>query len=354
MNPTAKRNTQRPMTCASTVQGQRLPVIDITDPRFALPADADAITALFASYVADERRRARVPTFITRMILALASRRAPLLRSVVSARSGFLDGLSTYLLKLGPDNLPPPFNSEIDRRFAASPHVVSMRLKLQQVAHLQTRALVSELDADGTAPLHLINLGGGTAIDTLNTLILLNQLRRQALAARNITISVLDIDRDGPQFGAAALRALCAHGSALEGLRVRFVHYPYDWNEPACLAGIVENAIMSGAIVAASSEGGLFEYGTDAAVLANLRALCPRVHGQKIVVTGSVTRDDEARRRSISAHSFALVPRGLAGIEALASRAGFSVERAETTPLSDQVLLLPVDPTAPRLPSCNG
>ncbi|MCX5540054.1 hypothetical protein M3A49_11210 [Paraburkholderia sp. CNPSo 3076] len=130
-----------------------------------------------------------------------------------------------------------------------------MRLRLQQVAHLQTRALVSELDADGTAPLHLINLAGGTAIDTLNTLILLNQLRRQALAARNITISVLDIDLNGRQFGAAALRALCAHGSALEGLRVKFVHYPYDWNEPACLAGIVENAIMSGAIVAASSEG---------------------------------------------------------------------------------------------------
>ncbi|TDF95017.1 hypothetical protein E1N52_43580 [Paraburkholderia guartelaensis] len=111
MNPTAKRNTQRPMTCASTVQGQRLPVIDITDPRFALPADSDAITALFASYVADERRRARIPTFVTRLILALVSRRAPLLRSVVSARSGFLDGLGTYLLKLGPDNLPPPFKS---------------------------------------------------------------------------------------------------------------------------------------------------------------------------------------------------------------------------------------------------
>ncbi|MCP3711303.1 hypothetical protein M3I54_30760 [Paraburkholderia sp. CNPSo 3274] len=108
MNPTAKRNTQRPMTYASTVQGQRLPVIDITDPRFALPADSDAITALFASYLADERRRARVPIFIMHMILALVSRRAPLLRSVVSARSGFLDGLSTYLLQLGPRTIYLP------------------------------------------------------------------------------------------------------------------------------------------------------------------------------------------------------------------------------------------------------
>ncbi|MFT0175014.1 hypothetical protein ACLKMY_40160 [Paraburkholderia mimosarum] len=114
------------------------------------------------------------------MILALVSRRAPLLRSLINARSGFLDGLSTYLLKLGPHNLPPPFNNEIDREFAASPHVAAMRLRLQQVACLLAQSLMPELDTNGAAPLHLINFGGGTAIDSINTLILLNQTRHDA------------------------------------------------------------------------------------------------------------------------------------------------------------------------------
>ncbi|SDC96834.1 hypothetical protein SAMN05421548_112147 [Paraburkholderia lycopersici] len=342
MDPTTIRHATQPIVYASTSQGQRLPVIDITHPRFALPADSSAISALFASYEANERRRARVPAFINRMVLAFVSRRAPLLRSVANPKASFLDGLSTYLLKLGPQNLPPPFNGDIDRKFAASPHVVAMRLRLQQVACLLAQSLISDLDVAGTVPLHLVNIGGGTAIDSLNTLILLNRMRPGGLKARRITISVLDMDRDGPQFGADALRALCAQGAALDGLDVTFAHYVYNWNEPWRLAGILRNATMSGAIVAASSEGGLFEYGTDEAILANLRALYQSAHGQRIVVAGSVTRDDETRRRSISAHRFALVPRGRAEFAALASRTGFVVEHVETTPLSDQVLLVPV------------
>lgn len=109
-----------------------------------------------------------------------------------------------------------------------------------------------------------------------------------------------------------------------------------------CLARLVEDATKSHEIVAASSEGGLFEYGTDEAILANLRALCPDGRRQRIVVAGSVTCDDKTRRRAVAAPGFALVPRGLAAFAALASRAGFALERAGRTPLGDQILLLPV------------
>lgn len=78
------------MTYANTVGGQILPVIDITDPRFALPTDSSTLAALFAAYEADEDRRSKIPAFITRLILAIVSRRAPLLHSFVSVRSGFL------------------------------------------------------------------------------------------------------------------------------------------------------------------------------------------------------------------------------------------------------------------------
>ncbi|WP_433704862.1 hypothetical protein [Paraburkholderia sacchari] len=45
MNPTAKSDNARSMTYANTVDGQILPVIDITDPRFALPTDSNTLAA---------------------------------------------------------------------------------------------------------------------------------------------------------------------------------------------------------------------------------------------------------------------------------------------------------------------
>ncbi len=94
----------------------------------------------------------------------------------------------------------------------------------------------------------------------------------------------------------------------------------------------------AGAIVAASSEGGLFEYGSDAAIVANLEALQA---GNVTLVAGSITSSDEARRRMITASRFKLIPRGLEGFTPLAARAGYRIAQAETAQLSDQVLLRP-------------
>ena len=52
-----------------------------------------------------------------------------------------------------------------------------------------------------------------------------------------------------------------------------------------------------GAIVAASSEGGLFEYGTDDAIVANLTVLA---RADVPVVAGSVTSSSEVRKRMIA------------------------------------------------------
>ena len=50
-------------------------------------------------------------------------------------------------------------------------------------------------------------------------------------------------------------------------------HNAYDWNDPAPLVRLLAGLTGRGGIIAASSEGGLFEYGTDDAVIANLAAL---------------------------------------------------------------------------------
>ncbi len=84
---------------------------------------------------------------------------------------------------------------------------------------------------------------------------------------------MLDSQTDGPAFGANALAALKQADGPLHGLAVEFDHRPYDWNDPAVLVEIVAKSRAGGAIVAASSEGGLFEYGSDEAIVANLRGL---------------------------------------------------------------------------------
>ena len=325
------------MLTAKTREGHDLPVIDITDPRFAVPDTA--ARALYDAFVADERRRRFVPAFIMRMLLGAAARRSRLVRAAFAPQGGFLDGLSTYVMKLGPDNLVPPWDSPTDRRVAASPHVALMRLRMQQIARLLAEGLVAHLRANAAAPLDLVNVGGGPALDSLNALILLAR-GHPGLLARRIAVHVLDGDRDGPAFGANALAALLAPGQPLHGRDIAWHHTPYDWNATAPLADLVRAFVAAGAIVAASSEGALFEYGSDDAIVANLAALRAGGAGAR-VVAGSVTCADETRRRLIAQSRIRLMPRGLAGFAPLAARAGFAIVRSENAGLSDQVLLAP-------------
>jgi hypothetical protein len=322
---------------ARTRDGHDLPVIDVTDPRFAVTDDPAAMRALYDAFVAGERRRSRIPKFIMRMMLRRAARQSRLVRDLFASDASYLDGISTYVMKLSADQLVPPYDSPMDRRAAASPHVRLLRLRMQQIAHLLAEGLVGHLAAAAGAPLHLINIGGGPALDSANALILLCR-DRPDLMRRPVVVHVLDSSQDGPFFGANAFAALKADGRPLHGLDAAWQRHDYDWNAPAALADLVGDLARGGGLIAASSEGALFEYGGDDAIVANLVAL--RAGGVKLVA-GSVTRDDETRRRMIAETRFKLIPRGLAGFTPLAARAGFTIAKAEPAWLSDQVLLRP-------------
>ncbi len=330
---------------AKTREGFDLPVIDVTNPRFAAPSDAAAVRELHAAFVAGERRRRRIPTFIMRMMLRAAARKSRLVRALFESNDGFLDGLSTYVMKLGPDNLVPPYDTAVDRRLAASPHIALLRLRTHQIAQLVAEGMADDLAAAGTAaPLSLINIGGGPALDSINAMILLRRARPRLLD-RPIAIEVLDSSQDGAFFGANALAALKADQGPLAGLDIGLRHHDYDWDRPAALASLVEKLASAGAVIAASTEGALFEYGSDQAIVANLQTLRANGSGARMVA-GSVTSADETRRRMIAQTRFKLVPRGLAGFAPLATQAGFHVAKVETALLSEQVLLRPSCPSA--------
>ena len=325
----------RAIVYATTVDGLSLPVIDVTHPAFAIADDPASLAARRDALLDWDRRNRLMPSVITRLLMRLAARRSQLLRRVLTSDNEYLDSISTYLFKLSPDQLPPGFDSPMDRKVVAAPHVTLVRLRMQQIARLLADALAEPLAATPDAPLHLGNIAGGPALDSINALIIL--ARTQAtLLRRPIAIDVFDSQRDGPAFGARALLALTASGGPLHGLEVEFRPHAYDWNETAPLAGLLTDLAARGAVVAASSEGGLFEYGSDDAIVANLAVLA-RTHVR--IVAGSVTSSSDMRKRMIAQARFRLYPRGLEGFAPLAERSGYVIAGSCPAVISEQVLL---------------
>lgn len=242
---------------APTREGYLLPVMDVTHTRFAVPDSPADLENLHRALRASERRRRLVPKFLMRVMLKSAAEKSRLLHALFATDATFLDGTTTYVMKLGADNLVPPFDSPVDRRLASSPQATFLRLRTQQVAQLAAQALVGELAA-GAAPLHLVNIGGGPAFDSINALIILARSHPELLG-RKIVIDVLDADDAGAFFGGNALAALRAEGQPLAGLDIDFRHRTYDWNKPCVLREMIDDLAAQGAILAASSEGGLFE-----------------------------------------------------------------------------------------------
>jgi len=214
MREDADNPTVAPLIYTKTPDGLDLPVIDFTNPRFWVADDVRSFEAQQDAFLEWDRSRRRLPKFMMRFLLRRAAKRSRLLRALFQSETGYLDSISTYVLKLGADNLPPGFDSPVDKRVAASLHVVLMRLRMQQVAKLVADALAPALSADATAPLHLINIAGGPALDSLNTLLMLNR-DRPDLLKRPILIHVLDAQAEGPSFGANALNALRQTGGPL-------------------------------------------------------------------------------------------------------------------------------------------
>ena len=327
----------RTVVFATTADGLRLPVIDVTHPAFGVPDDPASLAARRDAFLAWDRRNRRMPTIVTRLLMRLAARRSLLLRKILASDNEYLDSVTTYMLKLGADHLPPGFDGPVDRKVAAAPHMALVRLRMQQIARLLAEALLAPLADAPDAPLHLVNIAGGPALDSINALIMLARAHAK-LVHRPIAIHVFDAQQDGPTFGARALLALTAPEGPLHGLEVQFQHHAYDWNDTAPLARLLAGLAADGAVIAASSEGGLFEYGTDDAVVANLTALA---RAGVPIVAGSVTSSSELRKRMIAQAGFRLFPRGLEGFAPLAERSGYAIAESHTAVMSEQVLLRP-------------
>jgi hypothetical protein len=311
--------------------GLELPVIDVTHPAFAVNPTDEELAAMTAKFARDEARRAWVPKAVLRATMRVALSRSRIGRGLLAATGGFLDGTSTYLLKVGPDLLGDGYANKLDRTIAGSLPGLSMRMRVRNVAGLLARTVAT---ASRAGPLHLVDIAGGPASDALNALIVLRRDHPDAVA-RPIRIHVFDQDAEGPAFAANCLAALRGPGMKLEGLDVELEHVRYDWTKPEILRDALAG-MPADAVIAGSSEGGLLEYAHEDVIAANLAVLRPRACG----FAGSVTRSDGLRPLMTVSDHAAVRPRTWAAFEG--ALVGWTVAERIDTPLSFDVALRPV------------
>jgi hypothetical protein len=325
--------TQFAAVYASTDEGLRLPVVDVTNPAFTVSASGAELDALADQFVRETANRPELPPPVR---AALAQ--SILGKALIAAAGGFLPGMDTYLLKLGPNHLSDPF-TDLDRRIAASFPGFTTRIRLQDMAKLLADGAARQLDATSGRPLRLINIAGGPAADSWNALIHLRRARPPLLDNRAISIAVFDLDERGPRFGARAVAALSAGSGPLHGLAIDVRHVEYDWTHPDRLAALLEDLGAREAACAISSEGGLFEYAQDEAVVTNLAALRAATPADAIVV-GSVTREGAPARASLAASRVPTRPRTLAAFEDLARAGGWAVDESIERPFTYDLRLV--------------
>jgi len=318
---------------ATTEEGVELAVIDVTHPGFAVAATEAELSAMAEQYILEAGQQREIPE-----ALREALRNSMLGRGLMAAAGTFLDGMSTYILKLGPENLGAQA-SPIDKRIAASFPAFTARLRLQDMARLLAGGLGRAAAEGAQRPVCLVNIGGGVGSDSWNALIGLRAESPALLVKREIAIAVLDLDARGPAFGRRAVEALCVVGAPLHGLEIGFQHFRYEWSDAEKLAEALEQLNARDAACGISSEGGLFEYGSDEEIVANLRALHVGTPGDAVIV-GSVTRDDGPVRASLIASRVLTRPRTIEGFRSLCELGGWSVEEIIERPFSYNVRMV--------------
>lgn len=229
-------------------------------------------------------------------------------------------------MKLPAALLDPARVPAIDRKLAAAAPFVLLRLRVQDTARFIADDLAPRLAAHLSQPLHLVNIAGGPTMDSFNALLLLRRRDPALLRNRPVRILLFDQDEAGPAFAARALAALQEPGAPLAGVDVTLSHICYNWDDVAVLRRHLVS-LPPGAIVAASSEGGLFNYANDDVVRAQLDALRETLPPDAGVI-GSLSPPESLADNVPAGERVALHVRALEPFRALVRTAGWRVDRS--------------------------
>lgn len=212
--------------------------------------------------------------------------------------AGYLSGMGTYMLKLGPQLIGGGDERKIDRAASMGVSGIAARMRMRDLCLYQNKALSSVLKTHPVKCLRLINIAGGAASDTINTLRLIQKMDASLLQNRRIEIHLLEIDELSAHFAEKSLHTLQMPGADFDKLELIFRFYHKSWTDKDAWRDILKDSAED--IILCSSEGGLFEYGSDEDIHLVLRILADQPY-LAIEFTGSCLLDRETVDPTITA-----------------------------------------------------
>jgi hypothetical protein len=275
---------------AFTDSGIELPILDITHPLFKASTNKANLERLRNTIEKTGDKMVihlkAMPSFLKNFLAQHSYIIAGFLS--INKENNFLSGISTLMMKLGPGLIGNGIGKIFERRASRSISSVTLRVRIQDICELETEALIPQLTQWPEKNLCFINIGGGTASDSINTLILLLKKNPSLLKTRKIEINVLDMDTFGPGFGNNCIESLKTPDQYFHHLDISFRYMKYNWNDPSGMEGLLTE--RKDWVTLCSSEGGLFEYGTNEDIISNLNLLYDRT-GDDVKIAGSLIKD---------------------------------------------------------------
>ena len=308
------------LSYAMTIHGIELAVLDITHPHFISSIDETKLKDILSKVEKTADKNAekfnKIPGFIKRFFAARSFIMSELLKE--SDDDEYLTGISTLMLKLGPNLIGKGKKRFFDRLSSRGIGGIVLRMRVRDISKIQAEALIPLLSESLHRNLCFINIAGGAASDSINTLFLIQQMNPALLRNRKIEINVLDIDRFGPAFADRCVTALKAPGGRFSNMDVSFNHIQYDWNNTQKLKELLSE--RKEWLQICSSEGGLFEYASDEVIIQHLSTI-HEYSASDASIAGSLMHDIETIDRGAIAAlkiSTSIKPRFL-GIDGLKS-----------------------------------
>jgi hypothetical protein len=137
-----------------------LPVVDVTHPAFAISISESEQKALQEKFLRTGIPLGRLPKWLREPALRFLLPQSVLAQGIAQARTSFMSGLQTYLLKLGPEMLGSAYTKPIDRQIASALPCDCLRLRLQDMAQLLAETLLPIIRSAPDRPLRFLNIAG--------------------------------------------------------------------------------------------------------------------------------------------------------------------------------------------------
>jgi hypothetical protein len=277
--PVNQKNHMQNVSYVEISNNIEFPIVDITHPLFVSSIDENKYHLSNIKSAKTIRLIKKLPYFMKKSFTKTSD-----------MDNSYLTGMRTMIYKLGP-NLAKGIKLGFRDRWAVKQdNFMGLRIRLRDVCQFQAEILLSLLQENPSKNLCFFNIAGGPSSDSINTIFLIQDRKPELLKNRKIEIAILDIDSYGPDFARRCVDVLKTPGKRFHGLDIAVNIIPYNWNDPGALSDILKE--RADWIQICTSEGGLFEYGSEDEITQNLNQLyINSVESMRIV--GTIILDKE-------------------------------------------------------------